>query len=139
MSVVIKQPYFFSREIATLTYRGGDEWKERFGRHRIDENEPPSLCPYFIIENYLDYQGENAIGKIDPNTLLYVSKVNSIFCEIQFNLLSIICSTRIMVHLHWPSSTERPISIPWNSIVSGNTSIHVSVSVKTPYMCIISR
>ena len=112
MSVVIKQLYFFSREIATLTYRGGDEWKERFGRHRIDENEPPSLCPYFMIENYLDYQGENAIGKIDPNTLLYVSKVNSIFCEIQFNVLSIICSTRIMVHLHWPSSTERPISIP---------------------------
>ena len=71
-----KATLFLSREIATLTYRGGDEWKERFGRHRIDENEPPSLCPYFMIENYLDYQGENAIGKIDPNTLLYISKVN---------------------------------------------------------------
>ena len=68
---------FYFREIATLTYRGGDEWKDRFGRHRIDENEPPSLCPYFMIENYLDYQGENAIGKIDPNTLLYISKVDA--------------------------------------------------------------
>ncbi len=66
---------FCCREIATLTYRGGDEWKERFARNRIDENEPPSLCPYFMIENYLDYQGEMAIGKLDPNTLLYVSKV----------------------------------------------------------------
>ncbi len=63
------------REIATLTYRGGDEWKNRFGRDRIDENEPPSLCPYFMIENYLDYQGENAVGKLDPNTLIYISKV----------------------------------------------------------------
>ena len=63
------------REIATLTYRGGDEWNTRFGRHKISESESPSLCPYFMIENYLDYQGESFIGKIDPNTLLYISKV----------------------------------------------------------------
>jgi homoserine O-acetyltransferase len=63
------------RELATLTYRSGPEWEERFGRKRISENSEPSLCPHFMIENYLDYQGEMASTKLDPNTLIYISKV----------------------------------------------------------------
>ena len=62
------------REIATMTYRSGPEWGERFGRNRISDEEP-SLCPTFVIENYLDYQGESFSTKFDPNSLLYISKV----------------------------------------------------------------
>ena len=62
------------REIATMTYRSGPEWGERFGRNRISD-EDPSLCPTFVIENYLDYQGESFSTKFDPNSLLYISKV----------------------------------------------------------------
>ena len=46
-----------ARELGTMTYRSGPEWDERFGRKRIDANEDPALCPTFLIENYLDYQG----------------------------------------------------------------------------------
>ncbi|CAH1787233.1 unnamed protein product [Owenia fusiformis] len=70
-----------AREIGTLTYRSGPEWDERFGRKRIDENEAktPSLCPTFMIENYLDYQGESFCTKFDPNSLLYISKAMDLF------------------------------------------------------------
>lgn len=68
-----------AREIATLTYRSGPEWDDRFGRKRISEGVDPSLCPFFMIENYLDYQGESFCMKLDPNTLLYISKAMDLF------------------------------------------------------------
>ena len=57
-----------------MTYRSGPEWDERFGRKRIDSKEPPALCPTFLIENYIEYQGEQFSVKFDPNSLLYISK-----------------------------------------------------------------
>lgn len=68
-----------ARELATITYRSGPEWHERFGRKVIKENEPPSLCPYFMIESYIEYQGESFSTKFDPNTLLYISKAMDLF------------------------------------------------------------
>lgn len=64
-----------AREIATVTYRSGPEWSERFDRKRINDSEPLTLCPTFQIENYLNYQGEGFASKYDPNSLLYLSKV----------------------------------------------------------------
>ncbi|KAH3682266.1 hypothetical protein WICPIJ_006776 [Wickerhamomyces pijperi] len=66
-----------SREIATITYRSGPEWELRFGRDRIAEK--PSLCPDFLIETYLDHQGEKFSIEYDPNSLLYVSKAMDLF------------------------------------------------------------
>ena len=63
------------REIGTITYRSGPEWDERFGRQRIKASDDPSLCPYFMIENYLEYQGEQFCTRYDPNSLIYISKV----------------------------------------------------------------
>lgn len=68
-----------AREIATMTYRSGPEWDERFGRKRIEENSPTSLCPTFLIENYIEYQGEQFSTKFDPNSLLYISKAMDLF------------------------------------------------------------
>ncbi|XP_046328344.2 acetyltransferase efuC-like [Haliotis rufescens] len=68
-----------AREIATLTYRSGPEWNERFGRSRISDIDPPSLCPTFHIENYLEHQGESFSTKFDPNSLLYISKAMDLF------------------------------------------------------------
>ncbi|KAK0046730.1 serine O-succinyltransferase [Biomphalaria pfeifferi] len=67
-----------AREIATITYRSGPEWDERFGRGRISD-EPPSLCPTFLIEAYLEHQGESFSTKYDPNSLLYMSKAMDMF------------------------------------------------------------
>ncbi len=70
-------------EIATITYRSGPEWDQRFGRQlRSDSvSDPPSpaLCPDFLIETYLDHQGESFCLKYDANSLIYISKAMDLF------------------------------------------------------------
>lgn len=74
-------------EIATITYRSGPEWDQRFGRQfrPLPESEntsgprPPALCPDFLIETYLDHQGESFCLKYDANSLLYISKAMDLF------------------------------------------------------------
>ncbi|KAK3180488.1 Serine O-succinyltransferase [Lecanicillium sp. MT-2017a] len=68
-----------AREIATVTYRSGPEWEQRFGRRRADPSRPPALCPDFLIETYLDHAGEKWCLNYDPNSLLYVSKAMDLF------------------------------------------------------------
>lgn len=68
-----------AREIATVTYRSGPEWEQRFGRRRADPRKPPALCPDFLIETYLDHAGEKFNLTYDANSLLYVSKAMDLF------------------------------------------------------------
>lgn len=68
-----------AREIATVTYRSGPEWEQRFGRRRADPARPPALCPDFLVETYLDHAGEKWCLNYDPNSLLYVSKAMDLF------------------------------------------------------------
>lgn len=39
----------------------------------------PLLCPDFLIETYLDYQGEQFCLKYDANSLIYISKAMDLF------------------------------------------------------------
>jgi homoserine O-acetyltransferase len=39
----------------------------------------PALCPDFLIETYLDYQGEQFCLKYDANSLIYISKAMDLF------------------------------------------------------------
>ncbi|KAL2016176.1 hypothetical protein VTK56DRAFT_4094 [Thermocarpiscus australiensis] len=68
-----------AREIATITYRSGPEWEQRFGRRRADPSQPPALCPDFLVETYLDHAGEKFCLTYDPNSLIYVSKAMDLF------------------------------------------------------------
>ncbi|KAA1078112.1 hypothetical protein PGT21_028787 [Puccinia graminis f. sp. tritici] len=76
-----------ARQIATITYRSGPEWEQRFGRSRrsvLNQHgqtslSPPTLSPDFLIETYLDHQGEQFCLKYDANSLLYVSKAMDLF------------------------------------------------------------
>ena len=68
-----------ARQIATVTYRSGPEWEQRFGRERADPSKPPALCPDFLIETYLDHAGEKFCLEYDANSLLYVSKAMDLF------------------------------------------------------------
>ncbi|KZT72572.1 homoserine acetyltransferase [Daedalea quercina L-15889] len=84
-----------ARQIATITYRSGPEWDQRFGRRlrpppqssqqsstrARDSGSPrvPALCPDFLIETYLDYQGESFCLKYDANSLIYISKAMDVF------------------------------------------------------------
>ena len=45
-----------ARELATISYRSGPEWEERFGNKRADESKTPDFCPDFLIETYLEKQ-----------------------------------------------------------------------------------
>eukprot|EP00128_Syssomonas_multiformis_P011790 Colp12_sorted_trinity150504_noHs@3324 len=69
----------FAREIAFITYRSGPEWEERFGRKREDEQRLHNFCPDYLIETYLDRQGEQYCLKYDPNSFLYISKAMDMF------------------------------------------------------------
>ncbi|KAH7105343.1 homoserine acetyltransferase [Auriculariales sp. MPI-PUGE-AT-0066] len=78
-----------ARQIATITYRSGPEWEQRFGRRlrslpgsessSPNERRTPALCPDFLIETYLDHQGEEFCLKYDANSLIYVSKAMDLF------------------------------------------------------------
>ncbi|ODV85771.1 hypothetical protein CANARDRAFT_140731 [[Candida] arabinofermentans NRRL YB-2248] len=68
-----------AREIATITYRSGPEWEQRFGTERADPEKQPALCPDFLIETYLDHAGEKWCLEYDPNSFLYISKAMDLF------------------------------------------------------------
>ncbi|KXS14629.1 homoserine acetyltransferase [Gonapodya prolifera JEL478] len=68
-----------AREIATITYRSGPEWEKRFGRKRANPAAPVGLCPDFLVETYLDHQGERFCLTYDANSLLYISKAMDLF------------------------------------------------------------
>ena len=87
----LTHPLDSSVEIATITYRSGPEWDIRFGRQlkpqrpevelTADPSLPraPALCPDFLIETYLDHQGEQFCLKYDANSLIYISKAMDLF------------------------------------------------------------
>lgn len=68
-----------AREIATVTYRSGPEWESRFGRNRADDTKPAAFCADFLVETYLDHQGEKFCLEYDANSLLYVLKAMDMF------------------------------------------------------------
>ncbi|KAG9091036.1 hypothetical protein FRC06_000738 [Ceratobasidium sp. 370] len=91
-----------ARQIATITYRSGPEWDQRFGRNlrTLGSEEQaqveatggirrPALCPDFLIETYLDHQGEQFCLKYDANSLLYISKAMDLFDMTLTNLQSL--------------------------------------------------
>ncbi|RHZ83472.1 hypothetical protein Glove_92g40 [Diversispora epigaea] len=82
-----------AREIATISYRSGPEWEQRFGRKRANADQDPALCPDFLIETYLDHQGERFCLQYDPNSLLYISKAMDLF-DMSLSTLEIINQKR---------------------------------------------
>jgi homoserine O-acetyltransferase len=68
-----------ARELATVSYRSGPEWEERFGRMRMDRDSTPSFEPDYAIESYLAHQGHEWCKKFDANSMLYISKAMDIF------------------------------------------------------------
>ena len=80
-----------ARQIATITYRSGPEWEQRFGRRRHAQltteadaatQRAPALCPDFLVETYLDHQGEQFCLKYDANSLIYISKAMDLFLSL---------------------------------------------------------
>lgn len=71
-----------ARELATISYRSGPEWEERFGRRRAPKATSlpkATFLPEFLIETYINHQGEQWANKFDPNSMLYISKAMDMF------------------------------------------------------------
>ncbi|EST07342.2 Alpha/beta hydrolase fold-1 [Kalmanozyma brasiliensis GHG001] len=105
-----------ARQIATFTYRSGPEWEQRFGRARRvapssegkeEEELDPALCPDFLIETYLDHQGEAFCLKYDANSLIYISKAMDLFDMSDHALADL---ERRRTRAHGPSSTPLSVS-----------------------------
>ena len=111
------------REIATLTYRSGPEWEERFDRKRIDDKAKPGLCPSFLIESYLDYQGESSCMKLDPNSLLYVSKVHARYGKGSYREPKVLNVLEFDNFIRGPLNVlefDNFIRVPWNVLEFDN-------------------
>lgn len=61
-----------ARQIATITYRSGPEWEQRFGRRMLSEkeNDVPRLSPDFLIETYLDHQVRTRLSQFSYRSTL---------------------------------------------------------------------
>lgn len=94
-----------ARQISTITYRSGPEWEQRFGRMRrtlnrdstVSEARIPALCPDFLVETYLDHQGEQFCLKYDANSLIYISKSMDLF-DMSDDALAELAETRLLAH-----------------------------------------
>ncbi|KAJ8300199.1 hypothetical protein KUTeg_021718 [Tegillarca granosa] len=110
-----------AREIATMTYRSGPEWDDRFGRGRIDENSYPSLCPTFLIESYLEHQGESFSTKYDPNSILYISKCPTMVVGVQTDILFPIWQQRELAQALQDSGNDAVTYYELNSLYGHDT------------------
>jgi homoserine O-acetyltransferase len=62
-----------ARQLAQVTYRSEEVFRERFGRGLLDELDY-SLWQRYDVEGYLDYHGQKLVRRFDANTYLLLSK-----------------------------------------------------------------
>ena len=70
-----------ARKLGLLTYRSAAEWRERFGRERVDVRAPSDglFGPEFEIEAYLEMHARKFVGTFDANAYLYLSRAMDLF------------------------------------------------------------
>jgi homoserine O-acetyltransferase len=70
-----------ARKLGLITYRSAVEWKERFGRERVDVREPDA-GPFgveFEVEAYLEMHARKFVGTFDASSYLYLSRAMDLF------------------------------------------------------------
>ncbi len=70
-----------ARKLGLITYRSAREWRERFGRERLDVRDPDAgpFGAEFEIEGYLESHARKFVGSFDPNCYLYLSRAMDLF------------------------------------------------------------
>ncbi len=63
-----------ARKLGMVTYRSPAEWRNRFGRKRMNEPDPRPFEREFEVEAYLDAHADRFVGSFDPNSYLYLSR-----------------------------------------------------------------
>jgi homoserine O-acetyltransferase len=70
-----------ARKLGLITYRSAREWRERFGRERV-EVRVPGEGPFgieFEVEAYLEMHAAKFVGTFDANSYLYLSRSMDLF------------------------------------------------------------
>jgi len=70
-----------ARKLGLITYRSAAEWRERFGRERVDVRPVPDdkFGIEFEVEAYLEMHAEEFGGSFDANCYLYLSRAMDLF------------------------------------------------------------
>jgi homoserine O-acetyltransferase len=70
-----------ARKLGLITYRSAREWRERFGRERVEVRSPEEgmFAPEFEIEAYLEAHASKFVGAFDANCYLYLSRSMDLF------------------------------------------------------------
>jgi homoserine O-acetyltransferase/O-succinyltransferase len=70
-----------ARKLGLITYRSAREWRERFGRERVDVrgDEDDVFGVEFEIESYLEAHAQRFAGTFDANCYLYLSRSMDLF------------------------------------------------------------
>ena len=63
-----------ARKLGVVTYRSAREWKERFGRARVDPAPVEPFGREFQIEAYLEGHAQKFVGQFDPVSYIYLSR-----------------------------------------------------------------
>ncbi len=63
-----------ARKLGVMTYRSPLEWKQRFGRARIEFRTCEPFEREFQVEAYLEGHAQRFVGSFDPNSYLYLSR-----------------------------------------------------------------
>jgi homoserine O-acetyltransferase len=68
-----------ARKLGMITYRSANEWRERFGRERVDQASGDAFGINFEIESYLEAHALKFVGGYDANCYLYMSRAMDLF------------------------------------------------------------
>jgi homoserine O-acetyltransferase len=70
-----------ARKLGLITYRSAREWKERFGRERVEvrERDAGPFAQEFEVEAYLEMHARKFAGSFDANCYLYLSRAMDLF------------------------------------------------------------
>jgi homoserine O-acetyltransferase len=70
-----------ARKLGLITYRSAREWRERFGRERVEVREAKDgvFGADFEVEAYLEMHATRFVGTFDANCYLYLSRAMDLF------------------------------------------------------------
>lgn len=70
-----------ARKLGLITYRSAQEWRQRFGRERVDvrDDKDGAFGVEFEVEAYLESHARKFVGSFDANCYLYLSRSMDIF------------------------------------------------------------
>lgn len=69
-----EQGFRTARKLGMISYRSAAEWRDRFGRKRLNARPEKPFDREFEIEAYLEASADRFVGSFDPNSYLYLSR-----------------------------------------------------------------